>query len=295
MESGAMKNRIEERNRQLREKGFEKTLNYACAINDIIQVKKKLENIKPTELNKKASYFGTALHIACDDNNIEIVKLLLTAGADLEIKDVAGNTALAITIERGYEDLAHLLIDAGADIHTLGTHRTTLIHLACLRCSRQMIEYLISKGLDVNALASDKRSALIYTTNNGGNIEAARVLIENGISSDHFSEAFKEACWRGNPDIAQLLLAHGADKNVIMGKTGKKPETLFWICNKGTYLDEIKKRYLSVIELLLANGFDFMSKYKFKGLIISYDGSPLDKAIDSGFTEAVKLIEGYKS
>lgn len=291
-----MNNHIEERNKNLKERGFEKTLNYACAVNDIIQIKEILKNIKPTQLNKKASYFGTSLHIACDDNNIDIVRLLLTAGADPEIKDVSGNTPLAIAIERGYEDLAYFLINAGADIYTLGVHRTTMIHLACIKCSRQMVEYLINKGLDVNALASDKRSALIYTTNNnGGNIEAAKALIENRINPDHFSLGFNEACWRGNPDIARLLLTHGANKSIIMGKTGKKPETLFWICNKGTYLDEIKNRYLSVIELLLDNGFDFISKYKFKGLVRSYDGSPLDKAIDSNFIEAVKLIESHRN
>ena len=155
-----------------------------------------------------------------------------------------------------------------------------------------MVEYLIGKGVSVNEPASDKRSALAYTTNiSGGNLGAAKALLKHGISNEYYSQAFVDACWRANPDIARLLLEHGANPAAINGKTGKKPETLFWICGKGGYTDELRKRYAEVITLLIGQGFDFAAKYKFKGLMRAYDGSPLDEAVQSGFNEAVALIK----
>lgn len=287
-----MKNdRIADRNKELRERKLEKTLAYACSINDMQLIKERLGSVKDTELNRKAGFYGTALHIACSDNNIEVVKLLLAAGANTEIRDVASDTPIFVALEKGYEELAYILIDAGADIHAKGSQRTSVIHSACMRCSGEMVEYLINKGVSVNELASDKRSTLIYTADiNGGNLEAAKVLIKNGVSKEHYDNAFVEACWRGNPDIASLLLEHGANPLVINGKTGKKPETLFWICNKGNNIKEQRKRYVQVIDILMEYGFNFAKKYKFKGLIMAYDGSPLEKAQQSNFVEAVELI-----
>lgn len=286
-----MTERIERRNQELRERKLEKTLAYACSINDIDLIKERLRTATEAELNRKSGFYGTALHIACSDNNMEVVKLLLDAGVNLELKDVASDTALFVALEKGFEELAYLLIDARADIHAKGVHRTSVIHAACLCCSGQMVEYLINKGVSVNELASDKRSALIYTAGlSGGNLEAERVLIEHGINKEHYDTAFVEASWRGNPDIARLLLEHGANPAAINGKTGKKPETLFWICNKGGNIEEQRKRFVQVIDMLIDLGFDFAGKYKFKGLIMAYDGSPLEKAEQSNFAEAVDLI-----
>jgi len=282
---------IERRNEELRNKKLEKTLAYACSINDMQLIKERLESVTEKELDRKAAFYGTALHIACSDNNIPVVKLLLEAGANLEIKNVASDTPLFVALEKGYEELAYLLINAGADIHAKGAQRTSVIHAACLSCSGEMVGYLINKGVSVNELASDKRSALIYTTNlNGGNLEAAKALIKHGISKEHYDNALVDACWRGNPDIARLLLEHGANPMTINGKTGKKPETLFWICNKGGNIEEQRKRYTEVIDILIGLGFDFVSKYKFKGLMMAYDGSPLEKAVQSNFKEAADLI-----
>lgn len=59
----------------------------------------------------------TALLFACWNEEIEIVKLLIGAGVDLEIRDEDGWTALDYVIQGGSAELTILLVEAGATIN----------------------------------------------------------------------------------------------------------------------------------------------------------------------------------
>lgn len=48
--------------------------------------------------------------------NTEIVKLLLEAGADVNAKDIYGNTALMYSSEYGYTEIVKLLLEAGSEV-----------------------------------------------------------------------------------------------------------------------------------------------------------------------------------
>lgn len=64
------------------------------------------------------SAFGNALWEAVGKGNIDAVKRLLAAGADVNASDEHGMTALARTSDRHVE-IAKLLLSAGADVNTL--------------------------------------------------------------------------------------------------------------------------------------------------------------------------------
>jgi uncharacterized protein len=60
----------------------------------------------------------TPLHFAAQERSVEAVRLLLTAGARVDVQDRIGNTPLSIAIAHGHDiDVVKLLIDAGADPH----------------------------------------------------------------------------------------------------------------------------------------------------------------------------------
>ena len=61
--------------------------------NDINRVNSILNNGKEN-INAKDKYCETALMIASSEGNLEIVKLLVENGADVNIKSDIGNTAL---------------------------------------------------------------------------------------------------------------------------------------------------------------------------------------------------------
>ncbi|RAV23230.1 ankyrin repeat domain-containing protein [Paenibacillus contaminans] len=262
----------------------EETLHSACYNQNIGEVKELLINVKPKILNKKLTDYsnpiqGTPLQISCKNGNMDIVRLLIEAGADKEIKDVGRQSPLSIAITNNHYEITKYLMEAGADIHSKGPNNLQPIHFACAHGSREIIELLLSRGVDINQVDALKSSLLDFTTNlNGGNVEAAKTLVENGIDKKYFSTAFKWACWRNNLKIAEYLLANGAD---YTSETTPKSELLFWICGLG---------YKEIVRLLLELGVDFKTHVKFKGKILAYNGSPLDRAIETNQIEIVNLI-----
>ncbi|MGY0035366.1 ankyrin repeat domain-containing protein [Pedobacter sp. NJ-S-72] len=69
-------------------------LHSACYNQDTTLVQQLLLTTRPAVLNKKLVDYenpvqGTPLQIVCKNGNLNIVKLLIEAGADKEIKDVA--------------------------------------------------------------------------------------------------------------------------------------------------------------------------------------------------------------
>jgi len=264
------------------------TLHDACYGQNVEMVRKHLFNVKANSLNKKLTDYskpinGTPLHIACRSGNLDIVKLLIEAGADKEIKDVGRQSPLSIAISNNHIEITRYLVEVGADVHSKGPNNLQPIHFACTHGSKEIIELLLSKGIDINQIDSLKSSLLDFTTNlDGGNLEATKTLIENGIDKKYFSSAFKWACWRNNFKIAEYLLENGAD---YKSQTTPKSELLFWICGLG---------YKEIVELLLGVGVDFTTQVKFKGKMRSYSGSPLERAIETKQYEIVEIINSFK-
>lgn len=79
------------------------------------------------DVNTKAATVDsrTALQTAVEGGYIEIVKLLLDYGADVDDID-NGRTALQTTAESGYTNIVKLLLDNGTNVNNVGNGRTAL-------------------------------------------------------------------------------------------------------------------------------------------------------------------------
>ncbi|EUD65452.1 hypothetical protein C922_04192 [Plasmodium inui San Antonio 1] len=71
----------------------------------------------PYLINKRNSDGLCALHYACDRGYLDIVKLLIELGADINADDSSGDTALHIAAYSGKKDIIDYLTSAGADIN----------------------------------------------------------------------------------------------------------------------------------------------------------------------------------
>lgn len=83
--------------------------------NDINEVKNALSTCDVNEQEETTGF--TALHYCAQNQYLEIAKLLIDNGADVDIKDVYGNTPLfkAVFFSNGDTAMIKLLLDAGAD------------------------------------------------------------------------------------------------------------------------------------------------------------------------------------
>lgn len=89
----------------------------------------------------------TALHYAAGNGFIDCVKLLLARRADINSKnDITGLTPLIYSARDGQLDIVELLIDAGADIDLVNSFGRNALHFACYRGKKEVVDYLCYKG-----------------------------------------------------------------------------------------------------------------------------------------------------
>jgi ankyrin repeat protein len=145
----------------------------------------------------------TPLHWAASSDDIEVLDILLDAGADIEAPGavIAGGTPLDDAVAFGQWQAAHRLVERGA--------KTKLWHAAALGMMDQVKEHF-----------------------NGSVLPAP----------DKFTEAFWQACHGGQRRTAEYLLEWGADLDWV-GYDGLTPldvarrsnadELVEWLCGRG--------------------------------------------------------------
>ena len=106
---------------------------------------------------------GKTLVKAAEEGNIEIVKQLLEAGADVNASDKFGGRPLGYAIAGGHKKIVELLITSGADVNLKDNPGAfTPLHWACLNGRTNIAELLISEGADVNAIFKVNSTPLDY-------------------------------------------------------------------------------------------------------------------------------------
>ncbi len=104
----------------------------------------------------------TALHFACIGSDFEIAKLLIENGAKLH--DESNDTPLTIACEKYNPniDIIKLLIQSGADLNAVGYQNRTALQWACINNHFEIVTLLIQGGADLNATGYANRTALHY-------------------------------------------------------------------------------------------------------------------------------------
>ncbi|KAK2713988.1 hypothetical protein QYM36_009768 [Artemia franciscana] len=210
----------------------------------------------------------TPLHFAilCDKTYVAIY--LLENGADHSLKDCFGNTALHYASEKGNLDICQLLVSHGAEVNCLTSENSTPLHLAtfcdktcvtkyllkngadpnlkncyyktALHCAAEeanldICQLLVSHGAEVNFLASATQLTPLHFAILCDKTYVAIYLLENGVDhslKDCFGNtALHYASEKGNLDICQLLVSHGAEVNCLTSEN-LTPLHLTTFCDK---------------------------------------------------------------
>jgi cytochrome c len=108
----------------------------------------------------------TALYIAVEAGNIELAKLLIDRGADVNLPVKFKRTPLYAAAFGGFPDLVKLLLDSGADPNQPAKSQTVL-HVAANNGCLQCVIYLVEAGADVNALTRNLVPPIHFAVRNG--------------------------------------------------------------------------------------------------------------------------------
>lgn len=90
----------------------------------------------------KESKDATALMIAAEQGNKEMVESLLAKGEDINAKDSKGTTALMIAAEQGNKEIVELLLAKGADISAKDGKGKTALMIAAKKNRTEVMNLL---------------------------------------------------------------------------------------------------------------------------------------------------------
>ena len=159
-------------------------------------------------------YGETALHIASENGNLEVVKTLVDCNATLSaITRGERKTALHLAAQKGHLDTLEVLIRSGAKINAKADGGATPLHLSIKKANVKVITTLINAMADVNAVYDDGSTAL-HRACETRRSEVVQALIAAGANMEldaggetplHF------AVKSGNIDIVLSLVQAGAN------------------------------------------------------------------------------------
>lgn len=213
-------------------------------------------------LDTRDSQTETALHMSSDNGHLPVVQTLISAGADINTQTDYGDTALTLAINGGHTDVARWLLSQGAEISSAedsnilhqairhgqselisklikkGKHQLDTInedgeaplHAAAMLGDTQASLALLRAGADINIRTDDilgGKTALHLAVFHGHDA-IARQLLQHGIDINiRQTESDKTALHLAAEDqqlsdMAQLLIAQGADVNAI----SREPDTI---------------------------------------------------------------------
>ena len=154
------------------------------------------------------------LHVAARDGDLEQVRALIDAGADLDAQGDNGETPLNTAILEGHVLVASLLIDRGADIQARNKGGFTPLHAAAYVNAVEIAEQLLSRGADVKDQMNKAGVTPLSVASEEGHPGLVKVLIDHGADLEAGERngytPLTRALWRGQKEVVALLQRSGA-------------------------------------------------------------------------------------
>ena len=166
-----------------------------------------------------AAASDTRLADAAMRGDKEAVRSLLKQKADVNAAHGDGATALHWAAYNDDLEMVKMLLAAGANVKaTTREGAITPLFMACTNGDAAMIEALLKAGADAKSVKANGTTALM-TASASGSADAAKVLIENGAEVNtkeavYGQTALMFAASLGRDGVIKVLMEHGAEANV---------------------------------------------------------------------------------
>ena len=218
----------------------------------------------------------TALGLAAEGGAVEIIQMLLPRGVDVNAPvGQDGWTALLSAIKNGHRSVVQLLVTAGANVNIWSRGETPVL-LAAKGEEREIYQYLYPLVNTAIRLCADRDGEhLLQATQKRrirqqnrpvekfiematvGNIEEVNRAIEIGIEIDELGAqgytALMAAADRGHRSLVRILLAAGADPNLLSDDEGLGTGMTALMLAAGSFFASNRQQ---IVRLLIDSGAD---------------------------------------
>lgn len=148
------------------------------------------------DLNAVGADGSTALHFAVHAGQLDVVKELLSAGADVTRRNLVGVTPLHLAILDGETAIAKMLLARGVDARIKDEAGETLLMLAARHGDGEMAAALIAAGADLNYVEPHFGQDALMIAVRAGKPSVVEALIKAGAELNHQNPPGPEPIWR---------------------------------------------------------------------------------------------------
>ena len=180
-----------------------------------------------------AATFCAPLFAQTPDSNVTPDTVKLDDTLELpQASDAPGSftqveVAFLRSVYSGDLDDVKVLVSKGADVNLRDQKKRTPLILAAYNGHTPVVAFLVGEGAEVNAVDGDSQTALMYASRRSFN-ETASLLLDNGAevnlqSKKRNLDALMLAAVADNAELVRMLLDHGADASQkdIFGRSAK--------------------------------------------------------------------------
>ncbi|CAH8870047.1 unnamed protein product [Trichobilharzia szidati] len=230
-------------------------------------------------INYQAKNYITPLHVAAKWGKNDVVNLLIQAGAEVNSRTRDGLTPLHCAARAGQTSTMECLLKRGADVSVKTKNDLTPLHMAAQGDHEQVTRLLLESGSNPNDVTIDYLTPL-HVAAHCGNVNVARTLLNshcdvNARALNGFT-ALHIACKKSRVEMASLLLKHGALLEAAT-ETGLTPLHVASFVGCGDIVSFLLQHGTNVNQTTLRNE------------------TALHLAVRNGQLETVKILLGYQA
>jgi ankyrin repeat protein len=186
------------------------------------------------DVDAESGYYGTPLRAASSRGHIDVVRVLLDQGANVNTIDKR-KTPLYSAYRSQQLEIMRLLLEHGADADVWNDSNEFILHSASRLEDAEVVHLLLRHNADVNSRGFLDWTPLQSATSSG-HMKVIQLLLDHGADVNALSRGFNPpvpplhiAISERSLEVVQLLLKHGADVNIQDGRS----QTAYWFAKFG--------------------------------------------------------------
>lgn len=205
------------------DRGGNTPLAWAANRENIEVMKQLVEAGADVNQKNKGTFDTTPLYVAASENRIDAAKFLIEHGADVNLSLSDGATPLMIAAEKGYDEIVEVLVENSANMEAQNTNGVRALSFAAWNGHLKIVETLLAKGADINFFTKNEIAPL-HEAATAGHLDVVKLLLAKGADINMPTQlgdqtALTQAAWKGHEHVVEYLVDQGADINAGKPRT----------------------------------------------------------------------------